>query len=278
VGIDTYFKTPLPGRGSSVLTRHHRSVYLAGVALLASGFFLGSMVSQVGAQTIPGQIPGIVVTGFGTATAPATAAAVQVVIGPDFYGMGPPATLTDTKIAPIVDAVVAAGVARAEIEVVIPATTSQFSGPGAPGSAMLRFAIADPTDAQMNDLAQALYKSATDAHLGIQHIGVRYDAADCASLLQAATDAAVADARERAERVASSLGVEVGALIQAMDSGFYGTGTESCGSPAMAGYGPYGPGIDAPFDPSAPVEASATVQVTLTYEMFVMPGATPVSG
>ena len=249
-------------------SEQQRRLSVACAVLLAFGLLIGAVVRPAAAQTIPGQIPGIVVTGSGKATAPATAATVQVIIGPDFYGMGPPDSLTETDIAPIVDAVVAAGVASTEIDIVIPATTSQFSGPGAPGSAMLRFEIANPTDTSMNDLAQALYKAATDARLGIQHLGVLYATTDCPALLQAATDAAIADARTRADRIATSLGVEVGTLLQVMDSGFYGPETGSCGSPAMAGYGPYGPGIDAPVDPTAPVEATATAQVTLTFEMI----------
>ena len=261
-----------------MLSGQHRGLSAACAALLAIGLVLGATVHSVGAQTIPGQIPGIVVTGFGNATAPATAAAVQVMIGPEVNGMAPSATLAEADITPVIDAVVEAGVARTDIDVVIPATTSQFTGPGGPGGGMLRFDIADPTDEVMSDLVQALYQSAADARLGIQHIGIRYAAADCASLLQAATDAAIADARVRAERVANSLGAEVGALVQVMDSGFYGTGTESCGSPAMPNYGPYGPGIDAPFDPAAPVEATATAQVTLTFDMIAGAGATPVAG
>ena len=88
---------------------------------------------------------------------------------------------------------------------------------------------------------------------------------------------AVADARARAERAANSLGVEVGRLVQVMDNGYYGTGSESCGSPANPSYGPYGPGIDPPFDPTVPVAATVTVQVTLTFEMVGKGAATPVS-
>lgn len=245
---------------------------------LAVGLFAGVTGHTAGAQAIPGQTPGIVVTGFGQASAPATAATVQVIIGPDIYGMGSPAALTETDIAPMLDIVVAAGVASTEIEVVIPAMTSQFSGPGAPGSAMLRFEIANPTNTTMNDLVQALYQAASDARLGIQHIGALYAAADCASLQQAATDAAIADARTRADRIAASLDVEVGALIQVMDSGFSGIETGSCAQPTMPGFAPYGTGIDAPFDPTAPVVATAVAQITLTFEMIGAGRAKPDAG
>jgi uncharacterized protein YggE len=263
-------------------SRLHRGLCLAFAAFLAFGLVIGSTAHPAGAQTVPGQQPGIVVTGFGQATAPAAAAAVQIIIGPDFYGMSPTTTLTETDIAPIIGVVIAAGVDSADIEVVIPATSSQFSGLGTPGSAMLRFEIAEPTDTGMNDLAQGLYQAAADARLGIQHIGVRYATTDCASLQQAATDAAIADARIRAERLATSLGIGLGELVQAMDSGLNPTGTDSCAPPTMLnpsyGFSPYGPGFDPAFNPTAPVEATATAQVTLTFAMAGESKATPVAG
>lgn len=260
----------------------HRGSSLAFVAFLAIGLVIGAPVHPAGAQTVPGQGPGLVVTGIGRATAPASAAAVQILIGSDLYGMSPGESLTETDIAPIIGVVIAAGVESADIEVVIPASTSQFSGLGAPGSAMLRFEIADPTDSGMNDLAQGLYQAATDARLGIQHIGVRYATTDCTSLQQAATDAAIADARVRAERLATSLGVGLGDLIQAMDSGLNPAGTDSCATATVVspsfGFSPYGLGLDPAFDPTAPVEATATAQVTLTFAMAGQPKATPVAG
>jgi uncharacterized protein YggE len=230
------------------------------------------------AQTVPGLLPGIVVTGTGTATAPATAAKIQLIIGGDMYAAAPPAALTDAELGPITAAIVAAGVATDEIEVFNPATTSMFTGPGSPGAVMLRFEIPDPTDSAMTDLVQALYQSAQDARLSIYHVGVRYLAEDCVSLQQSASDAAVADARERAGRLADSLGVELGQLTQAMDSGAYISLPDSCADTPVPVFGPYGPGVDAPFDASAPVQASVTTQVTLTFEMLRGDGATPTAG
>jgi len=113
--------------------------------------------------------------------------------------------------------------------------------------------------------------------LSIQHLGVRYTAADCASLQQAATDKAVADARTRGERLAKSLNVELGNMVQAMDS-VYGAGVpDSCASPAQQSYyGPYGAGIAPPYDPTQAVEATATATIAVTFEMKPAAGATPV--
>jgi uncharacterized protein YggE len=251
--------------------------YLACAALLFVAMGATLAAQRVAAQGVPGQTPGIVVTGVGTASAPAESATVQVIVGPEMYGGPVAATLTDADLAPITDAVVGAGVDEAAIEIYIPATNSMFSGPGGPGNALLEFTLLNPTDASMRALSDALYQAATTARLSVQHLGVRYSATDCATLQQVATDAAVADARARAERLAKSLNAQLGTLTQAMDA-IYGTGLpDSCAPQGFGGYGPYGPNITNPYDPSVAVEATATAQVMLTFEMEPSAGATPVS-
>ena len=258
--------------------RQRRRWLTLACATLLVAMYASLAVDQAAAQGVPGQLPGIVTTGFGTATAPAESAEVQMIVGPDAYGMGSTGILIADDIAPVVDAVVSTGVDRTDIEVFVPATSSMFTGPGGPGNAQIRFTIPNPTDSTMSELADAAYKAAVTARLSIQHLGVRYTAADCSSLQQAATDAAVADAQERGERLAKSLNVELGEMVQAMDS-LYGTGVpDSCAAQNLQsyGYGPYGPGVNAPYDPAAPVEATAIATVTVTFEMQPAAGATPV--
>jgi len=237
----------------------------------------GLSARQVAAQGVPGQLPGIVVTGFGTASAPAESAEVQIIVGPEAYGMQSAPLMTAADVASIIDAIAGTGVEKADIEVYSPATNSMFSGPGGPGNVQLRFTIPSPPDASMSELTDAVYKAAATGRLSIQHLGVRYTAADCASLQQAATDKAVADARTRGERLAKSLNVELGNMVQAMDS-VYGAGVpDSCASPAQQSYyGPYGAGIAPPYDPTQAVEATATATIAVTFEMKPAAGATPV--
>jgi uncharacterized protein YggE len=258
-----------------------RLVYLACVGLLGVALCAGLAVRPAAAQGVPGQLPGIVVTGFGAASASAESAEVQIIVGPDMYVMSPSTgAVTANDVASIIDAVVATGVDRADIELFVPAVNSVFSGPGGPGNAQLRFTIPNPTDSTMSELSDAVYKTAVTARLSIQHLGVRYTAADCASLQQAATDKAVADAQARGERLAMSLNVELGEMVQATDALYgYGAGVpDSCASPAkQTYYGPYGVGIAPPYDPTQAVEATATATITVTFEMKPGAGATPVS-
>jgi uncharacterized protein YggE len=255
-----------------------QSSRLALALLLAAGLQMAADAPSAAAQVVPGSSPGIVVTGIGVATAPATAAAIQLIVGPENYGMMPGTTIPDEDVLPIVDAIVASGVAASDVEVINPGSNSMFTGPGGGGSVTLRFEVENPTDESIDELVQSLYEAAADANLAIQHIGARFLADDCEGLQQEASDAAVADARARAERLAASLGAELGALVQAMDGNLFYTGSaDSCAPVPADGFGPYGPGVDAALDPSLPVEATVRAQITLTFEMIGGDGATPAS-
>jgi uncharacterized protein YggE len=250
------------------------------VALLA--LMLAAVMARpvAGMQTLAGQSDGIVVTGSGVASGPATAAEVQVMIGPDPYsGMMPGGLITAEEIEPIVAEIVAAGVAEADIEVTIPASNSSMMGPF-PGGAMLSFEVPEPTQEGLSELAQGLHAAALAARLSIQHLGVRYVSDDCEALLQEASDAAVADARTRAERMARSLGVELGELVQAAGPAFVDPAAQGACGPTIRNmnYGPWGPGMEQPFDPTLPAEAAVSTQVTLTFAMGPATEATPVAG
>ena len=152
---------------------------------------------------------------------------------------------------------------------------------GASGG-QLRFTVPNPTAASMTTLVQGLYDAMAqfpDSTFQITHIGVRYLTDRCDELLQEAVAAAVADGRERAERLAGALGTELGALTKAEESAYFGpTSSDSC-SPAIPGSmgGMYGPGIDEAFDPAVPVEATAYANVVLTFAVGQTASATPES-
>jgi hypothetical protein len=287
-----------------------------GRSVLVLVILVGGLLACVGvprgavAQTTAGQQPGVVAMGMGRASGPADSAEVQVIVGRDFGGMvsgvevpseaaavagspvpsgagwqpapvGMPPALTETDVAPIVDAIAGAGVPRAQIEVIIPAFTSMFSGPGGPGGAQLRFSLDHPTLDGLRALVRAVSDAASGVSLSLEHFGVHYVGGDCAALQQQAREAAVADARTRAEGLASALGVTLGELTQAADNLFYGPygiGTAGgCGPSAPEDSGPYGPGMLPPFDAAVPAAAVAYAQVTLTFAMGPAATATPTS-
>jgi len=258
-------------------------------------------VTPVTAQPVPGQEPGIVAVGFGSASAPAATATLQFLLGssqafgmggevvfeeapvcdeapvgegtpgpeatpPDAMGgMDGPPTLTEDQLAPVVDALVAAGASETDITVVVPAA-SQIFGPGGPGAGEIRVVVDQPQSEQLRELVQAAYDTAPGAGLSVLYVGARYAAADCAVLLQEAREAAIADAQTRAEGLARGLDVTLGDLVQASETPYFGlVGGGSCAPEGTENiYGYYGPGMEAPFDPTA-TEATTTIQVTLTF-------------
>lgn len=258
----------------------------------------------VAAQPAPGTAPGIVATGFGRASVPASTATLQFVIGrsdigyagmpgemivesgpmaspaaegmppmPEMPGMpgmpGMPAGVTEADLEPIVRALVDAGVPEDALTVTVPSASQIVYGPGGPAAGEIVADIAAPQQAQLAEVAQAARAAASDAGLALFHTGVHYQADDCVALLQQAREAAVADARSRAEGLAQATGATLGELVQASEYPYFGPeGADSCGPAGMETmFGPYGPGTYPVFNPSAPAEASATTQVTLTYAL-----------
>jgi len=248
------------------------------VAIVLSVPFATSAVAQ-------GPSAGIQATGIGTASAPAQTAQLQILIGSSaFFGMGPvemaPGTpsidlppvgpmgqvsLSDEQLGPVIDVITGAGIGEDALEVTIPASSSPF-GPGGPETAEIRATIDQPQGEDLAILVAAIRATAPNSGLTVLHVGARFEAADCAALIQQARDAAIADANQRAEGLAQGLGVTLGELVLGSESPFFGpTGTDSCAPAGTASdFGPYGPGTDPAFDPDA-TEAMVTVQVTLTY-------------
>ncbi|MGH2533508.1 MAG: SIMPL domain-containing protein [Thermomicrobiales bacterium] len=253
------------------------------------------------AQPFSSAQPGIVAIGFGAASAPAASADLQILLSAGGFGeFGPvmprvegtptgdvppeaimvgPSQLTAEQLAPVVDDRVAAGASDDAITVTVPAAAySAIFGPGGPESGEIRAEIPQPTSDQLNQLVEGATTAANDAGLTLLHVGARFEASDCPSLVQAARVAAVADAQERAEGLAQAVGASLGELVQASESPFFGPeGGGSCGveGPPDAFFGPFGPATVPPFDPSAPAEASAYIQITLTYAFGTAPDATP---
>jgi hypothetical protein len=245
------------------------------------------------AQPVPGQLTGIVATGFGSASEPAQSATLQFLVGSDmFFGMGMPmmeatevgpgtpesgpapvmeaplsGRLTEDSLLPIIEALIAAGAASEAIETTVPTETGGFTGPGGPEAGEIEVIVDQPGGELLSGLVAAVRDAAPGAGLSVLHVGVEYEAADCASLIQQARDVAIADAQERAEGLAAGLGVTLSELIQASETPYFGA--PEAGSCAPEGsdaffYGPFGPGTYPLFDPES-TEATVSIQVTLTY-------------
>jgi uncharacterized protein YggE len=194
---------------------------------------------------------GITVQGFGSASADADSAIVEFYFSrngpvPDTGtrgiepganssgGVAEPAApnlqevapITEGDLQPVIDAIVAAGVAREDIEFNGQSYFDKFSS-----SATLRAKVSNV------DAVDGVVKSANDAAAGLSGVvlnstNVAYTVKDCPALEEAAMRVAVEDAKERSAVFARSLGVGVGAVRGASNYSYFG------GTPCDPGFYP----------------------------------------
>ena len=190
--------------------------------------------------------------GYGSATAGADAAIVEFYFSsngpvadtssgraePGFAGGAEPAApvpeqqeiapITEADLQPVIDAIVASGVSRDDIEFIGQPYFDKYSA-----SASLRATVDDVS------AVDAAVKAASGVALGdIQFSGnnVMYTVSDCAALEKAAMVEAVADAGERGAVFAEALGVGLGGVIGAANYSYSAYGENTCGG---AFGGPY---------------------------------------
>lgn len=184
----------------------------------------------------------------------------------------PNVVITEDDLAPVLDALVAAGAPEDAIRVNTGPSIGGYFGPGAPGYALIEIMVPDPTVELVKEIIMAASDEVAGGSISMEQVGVEYNVADCTPLLEAAQAAAFADARARAESLAQHFGATVGAPVLVSDFGMTqmplvgGTGCPP--TPDMA-YGIYGPmtAFNTPtFSELNPAEARALVQVSVSYE------------
>lgn len=272
-------------------------------------FLMGPLLDTsppVASQPAPASLAGITVPGVGRASAPAETATLVLMIdrgyaimGEGQYGetkpvmppQGPspvntPDMTPEEAAAPVVEALVAAGVPDSDINIVSNPYAGTWSPYDGPVSMQVRVELASPTTEQISSLLDAALAAAFEADLFVTMSGAVYGIEDCAELERQAREAAIADAREQAEIQAGMLNVSLGDVIASRDDpyaammlgGTY-SGTmplNSC-SPFFTDQGMsimYGA---APFDPYMPAEVTIQAHVELTFEMVPLVTATPAS-
>jgi uncharacterized protein YggE/predicted small secreted protein len=236
---------------------------------------------------------GITVQGYGSASADADSAVLELYFGgtyayregiepvpepaepdsgqsePSSGGVAPGAPetdllqpaqpITEADLQPVVDAVAAQGVSADDIEVIV---QPSYGDPYYGGSATIRVTVRNV------DALEGIVSTATEAASGLENISfngssVSYTVSDCAALELAAMRAAVEDARERGQTFASALGVGLGAVVGASHYSY-----SPFGSPCDAGTGgPYPLGGIAYAEGQSPeVQLVATVTITFAIQ------------
>jgi Protein of unknown function (DUF541) len=221
------------------------------------------------AQALPGLMEGLGAMGTGLATAPADVAVIYLNYYSNYYPQpsedpnappAPPPVASAADFKPIVDAIVATGVAAADVEA--------LADPNSIGSFRVRAKMNAPTQAKLQALVTAangaITKNSKFVAGGAQ---VGYFSNSCSTLENQARTQAVADARSRATALATAAGVSLGRMSSVMESSTFGY------------YG--GPGCPSATDPQAlrdpyamqggdllsPPLVRVTSSVSVTFEM-----------
>jgi uncharacterized protein YggE len=261
---------------------------MAGLALLAEAMSGGGgtvyLANINSGSKGPVAQPNIEVVGYGMASAPAEQAVVQILIVRDVpFGDEPQPTSTAggttpvagdnrNSLGPVVDALMTAGVNKENVVVLTsPSLISVCNNYSRCSSARIDVTVDKPTLDQLNAIVNAVGAEAAQSGITVQDVGAGYSVADCNALTRKAREAATADAQKRAADQADVLGLSLGKLLVSSD--FPPTSPRDatgCTVP-QPGFGDSwwtagSVGLTVPpFNPTAPPEATVTVQVSLAY-------------
>lgn len=215
----------------------------------------------------------ITVVGLGQATAPADIARLEFrfasrqpftpsALGPLRLPVQQARQVTEEALEPVVEALVAIEIPENNIEI----QTSSIENP------RVLVTLSRPD----RDRIQQVVASASGAvgnneTLFLQSIGAAYALNDCRPLERTARRAALSDAQNQANGLATDLGVQIGDLlfVTAFPISSPSRSFSNCGSKVSDSSVPF-PGVDEaapPYDPSAPVEAQVRSQVSITYKI-----------
>jgi uncharacterized protein YggE len=261
---------------------------MAGLALLAEAMTGGGGTLYLaninsGSKSAVAQ-PVVEVVGYGVAASPAERAVIQVLVvrdspfGDDAQptsttGTTTPSTGRDrTSLTPLVDSLMAIGVDEEDVYVLTsPSLISVCNNYSRCSSARIDVTVDKPTLERINAIVNAIGTEAAQAGMTVQDVGVGYSVADCNTLTRNARQLATSDAQKRATEQAEVLQVNLGKLLVSSElAPTIPRDVTGCTIPQTAfGDSWWTAGSSGltvpPFNPTAPAEATVTVQVLLAY-------------
>ena len=163
--------------------------------------------------------------------------------------------ITEADLQPVIDALVGAGVARDDIEFIGQSYYDPYFA-----SATLRATVRDLGNVD-GAVEAARNAGGGVPNVQLQSTNVSYTLEDCAALESAAMEAAVEDAGERSQALATVLGVGIGAVTGASNYSYSPYG----GTPCASGY--YGPVVlgGVAYEAGQASEVTVFAQVSVTY-------------
>lgn len=261
-------------------------------ALVALTAFTGLSSTAIAQQQGVPPTAGITVIGYGSASVPAETATLQMVISTSNYGSptvlqpgATPGAQEREDIQPTLDALMAAGVAEDQIDVLISPVQTSYYGPAGPAVARIDVSLDAPTPERIRELVDAATVGAAGERLVLGQVGVGYGVADCAGVDRQAREAALADAGRRGDVQAELLGVTLGDVVSASDlplnpytsiSPYFGFALSQlpC-SPDLPSLTDGVSILSPPYDPTAEAVVEVYAQVTVTYAITSDATATP---
>jgi hypothetical protein len=259
---------------------------MVAVALLSEVFSSGGDTIYL-AQISPGNSqaavtqPSIVVVGYGTASAPADTATVQLLIArSEDFDSGParptpgatPGAAQVESVEPIIESLTASGVSPGTIRTIAsPALSNLFFGPSGEFLVRIDFTIANPGADQLTMIVNAAGQAALENQLTLTLVGVGYSVSDCAALVGQARQRATDDAEARAQQQAQALGITLGKLLLSSEvPGPFPDAASGCAPTPdvdpVSSFSTGAVGITVPaFDPGAPPQATAYVRISLAF-------------
>lgn len=179
----------------------------------------------------------------------------------------PPKPIVRTDLQPVVDAIAALGVPSQDIKVKLDATSLISLSSTKP---QITFEIEKPTRSRVERIVEGVKEAAREkAKLTVDAVNVGYATKDCQKLTSTAYDAAVRDAKSRAEAIASSLKVKLKAVPTVSESFFYDIFVPLCVTesgeslPLPWGYGNFR--LLPPYNPDTPAEVQLRRDLFVTY-------------
>ena len=177
--------------------------------------------------------------------------------------------LTKESLKPIVDALVASGVAANAIEIIVTPSSSSsfpFPFPSSGGSAKVVVKLDKPTRDRLQQIVTLVNEAARkNGKIVVQSVNVRYAMKDCQPLVRAAYQAAVKDARNRAETIAQAMNVQLGNVPSVAESFLYDLFVPLCSeATALPSFLPFGSSAS-PYDPNAAIEVQLRRDIFVTY-------------
>lgn len=170
--------------------------------------------------------------------------------------------LTKASLKPIVDALIAIGVERDAIDV-------QTQEPMSGDSAKLVVKLDKPTRDRVVRIVTVAKDTASKAEqFVLQSVGVRYLVNDCQALARSAYQAAVKDARNRAEAIAQAMGVRLSNMASVAEPPFYDMLVPLCSQESSLPSFPFGFGLGgntSSYDPNAPAIVQLRRDIFVTY-------------